>query len=540
MTQNYTIKVLSIHAIKYRDKMEKKEPMPLEKLHNSLNQKNIVIVLTIVYFIVGIIGIYHHEMWRDEIRAWLISSNSKNLLELSYNARYEGHPILWHSILFIATQLNLPIISMQVIHVLIATASIFLIFWYSPFSLIEKTSLAFGHYLLYEYMIISRAYGLGILLVYILVVLCDKPIKNLIYISVVLLLLSNTSIWGLITALGTGFAILINILPQLKEHFTQKRKFLIFILSIIIATSGFIISFLQIQPAPDVSMPFEYTFNFNKERLVETLAVFTKAHLLKTTNIYIGVLIATVILVSIRKNLFAILFYLIPTIGIVLFLYITGKNDLRYLGILPVLFISSLWLYIKPRNNTNHSPVLTSLKRRQPFTTKLALILFILIAILQGISGVKRYTEDLSKRYSNIQATGEFIKKRKLYKYPIAGEIDYLTTPFVLYSKKPVYVIARDEDCNFAIFDKKRFKNKQNIFTSLENHIKKYMNFEKLILISQRPYYNNQQNKKHRISKARISKNLKIKLLRDFDQDCIRQDEKFYVYEISKINKLKE
>ena len=37
---------------------------------------------TLLFFIIALIGIIHHELWRDEIQAWLVARDSNSLVEL--------------------------------------------------------------------------------------------------------------------------------------------------------------------------------------------------------------------------------------------------------------------------------------------------------------------------------------------------------------------------------------------------------------------------------------------------------------------------
>ena len=134
-------------------------------------QKNLPFILTGVYFLLSIFGILHHEMWRDEHQAWLVARDAHSLPQLFQNVRYEGHPALWHLFLYAFTSITHDPFIMQVFHILISTAFVFLINRYAPFSLPIKILITFGYYSLYEFNIISRSYGLGFLLVTALLIL---------------------------------------------------------------------------------------------------------------------------------------------------------------------------------------------------------------------------------------------------------------------------------------------------------------------------------------------------------------------------------
>ncbi|MGC8917693.1 MAG: hypothetical protein ACP5NF_12030, partial [Thermoanaerobaculum sp.] len=64
-----------------------------------------------------------HEPWRDEIQAWLLARDSPHLLDLWRHTRYEGHPLLWHVLLWGLAKLTPNPAAMQVLHWVLATAA---------------------------------------------------------------------------------------------------------------------------------------------------------------------------------------------------------------------------------------------------------------------------------------------------------------------------------------------------------------------------------------------------------------------------------
>ena len=55
-----------------------------------------------IFLLLGGFIAWHHEMWRDEIQAWLIARDSASPIEVLYHLnRYDGHPGLWHLCLYI-------------------------------------------------------------------------------------------------------------------------------------------------------------------------------------------------------------------------------------------------------------------------------------------------------------------------------------------------------------------------------------------------------------------------------------------------------
>src|SRR5258708_2333734 len=89
--------------------------------------------VTLAFAVLGGIGLARHEMWRDEIQAWLIPAGSASLGELIHNLRYEGHPALWHILLWIVTRVTTRPEAMQVLHLAISAAAVFLFARNAPF-----------------------------------------------------------------------------------------------------------------------------------------------------------------------------------------------------------------------------------------------------------------------------------------------------------------------------------------------------------------------------------------------------------------------
>ena len=107
-----------------------------------------------------------HEMWRDEIQAWLLARDSTTPWALLHNMRYEGHPGLWHLLLWGPAHLTADPVAMQMVHAVIATASVLLLLRFAPFNLITRLLLAGGYFMAYEWGVVSRNYAISVLLLF--------------------------------------------------------------------------------------------------------------------------------------------------------------------------------------------------------------------------------------------------------------------------------------------------------------------------------------------------------------------------------------
>ena len=115
-----------------------------------------------------------HEIWADEVQAFLIARDASFSEILTVIPHQEGQPVLWHLLLklliaIFGEELNITYVSIAVMSI---TVGIFLFCCRVP--LIYKILLPFGHYFLYQYNIISRNYCLAYLAMVLLAVLYDK------------------------------------------------------------------------------------------------------------------------------------------------------------------------------------------------------------------------------------------------------------------------------------------------------------------------------------------------------------------------------
>ena len=62
---------------------------------------DLLFVLLAVY---NTIWLFRHAMWRDELQAFMVAAASNTPLDLFAKLKYEGHPGLWHLLLWVVTR----------------------------------------------------------------------------------------------------------------------------------------------------------------------------------------------------------------------------------------------------------------------------------------------------------------------------------------------------------------------------------------------------------------------------------------------------
>jgi hypothetical protein len=347
------------------------ERPPTPTAGNASNSKHDTskwaVLLTLLYFGVLALGIAHHELWGDEVQAWMIARDSGSIPELLRNLQYEGHPAAWHLLLYALSRFTRDPVAMQALHLVLATGAVYLLARFSPFSWPQKALIAFGYFFVYEYAVISRSYVLGVLAVFAFCALFPYRRQSYLPLAVVLFFLANTSVYGLMLALALGATLLFESVvdPVVRGSLTHRTSEVA--ASIAIAGVGAVVSLVQIIPPADARFAgqalYDHLSGFRAAAHTLTRVWYAyvpipdpftphlwESNLLQETpGLRFLAMLLSVLLVVGAARLFAsrraVLFlYLLGTGGMLLFIGALVTGSLRHHGHLFVLFIACLWL----------------------------------------------------------------------------------------------------------------------------------------------------------------------------------------------------
>lgn len=364
--------------------------------NHRISPTRFAVVLTAIYFVIALSGAMHHEMWNDEFQAWLIARDSANLLELVSNIRYEGSGPLWYLLLYPLAQISHNPVSMQVLHVSIASACVYLIARYAPFAWYQKLLLPVGYFFIFEYCLISRSYVLGNLLIFLFCAAYQYR-KNFFVLYGLLAMLSLTNAFSAIFSVALGVGLLVDRFvvrrgerltasccePPTSDSqqsgssrrsgkFAGKRLRLVggavsFVVAVgacmlfmIPPRDGFLndwqsrlgqrITFQEPTSARDLAramgiplyayVPIPAThYNFWETSIFRTDFFTIPSH-------WLGLSVALVLsfLVCLRSYPFAATSYLVGTLAIVAFSYLVLTGATRHFGQVYILLIACLWI----------------------------------------------------------------------------------------------------------------------------------------------------------------------------------------------------
>ena len=424
-------------------------------------------VVTFVFVVACGLGMLRHEIWRDEFQAWLLAAESGSLPELFHNLRHDGHPALWYLLLFAISRVTGAPWAMQILHLAIAAAAVFLFARNAPFSRRARALFAFGYFPLFEYGVISRSYSLGLLFVLAFASLAPwridpegavskKILRGYLPLGIVLALLANANAYGWLLAAALAGGLVVEALTRAEVRQVMKGREALAALGIwgVAAALGV----LQMLPAEDDGWRSVWSWAWDQKKLLLTVSSVAQAYLplpnvgapavwnsllLWRLPILVSVLLGVAAIVGLawhlRRSPLALTAYLGGTLALLAFSYIFYFGWLRHHGHHFVLAIGCLWL---ARGDEEEGTAAAARPRRD--------LLLVLWLTVQMIAGLTLWGLDLMLPFSNARAVARLLQDVPL---PVAVSPTYLGTPVSGYLGRPVLRLDTLQPVTFALWD---------------------------------------------------------------------------------------
>src|SRR5262249_9174089 len=135
-----------------------------------------------------------HEFWRDEVRALSIAMDASSLSDLFRLMQDEGHPMLWHLLLYGGYQVSSSKLVLPAVSIAIAAVAVWLFAFFSLFPPWFKALFIFSGLPLYEYSVMARNYGISMLLLFLFASLYPLRHRHPAVLGLVLALLCHTNV----------------------------------------------------------------------------------------------------------------------------------------------------------------------------------------------------------------------------------------------------------------------------------------------------------------------------------------------------------
>ncbi|HTD39417.1 MAG TPA: hypothetical protein VK671_02265 [Mucilaginibacter sp.] len=489
-----------------------------------------VLPIILLYSIILLVGVFHHEIFLEEAQQLTISRDSNSITDVFKNMLYEGHVTLWNTILFFITHyISARPVYMQLFHALIIASAAYMFLRYAPFSLSLKILIIFGCYFLVVYSLISRNYAVGILLLFLCCILMADPAKKMISIGMVVILMCFTHLFYVFAAIGIFVYLFF-------YTFGKRELYWRFAVFTCLFLFGSICAFLQTRRIPgdsivhvasglswfnvhDISYgiicfargyitapPLHQQYFWNKQYIQYLPAPFI---------IILSLLIFAATILLLYKSRKALLFYIPPVVLLTVFLAMSKLGGSRYFGLYVVFFIVALWLAyydgvtIFPRENLS-------------FIRKWAPSVFIYaILIIQFFTGIYMYYIDIKQPFSNAENTIDYLKSNHLDTLPLAFDGYNAGPPLSAYLGRKIYYLDIDQFGSFCIWKQAYLPYPRRSLTNEIASSHYIHSFKEFILITNR---NNEFND---------SSVYNFNKLASFEGAVI-EGEDYYVYRVTK------
>jgi hypothetical protein len=329
-------------------------------------------------------------VWRDEALAFLIARDSHSLSDLFYNLQYEGHPPLWHLMLYLVTRFTVRPEAMQVLHVMMATCTVYLVAQFSPLSRTAKILFPFGYFMLFEYGVLARNYQLLLLLSVLFCILRKRQPHAFIGMGCVLGLLCFSHVLGVILAAAFGAILVDDALA--RSRISGFRAFdRSFAIGALIAAVSAALAVELIIPPPDTGIAVSWHFVPNAAQALDVFRAFWNAYLpLPALQMHFwnenivpqgiasigGIFCAIAGLWAVRRSRPAFVFLLVADLGLWTFFYVKFFGSWRHHGALFIALLAAFWLMIDDPASPTPLPPHAARERRivkNAFTLLLAL-----------------------------------------------------------------------------------------------------------------------------------------------------------------------
>ena len=447
--------------------------------------------------VLGLLVIVNHELWRDELQAWRIATNSETIGELLSNARYEGHPAIWYLTLYLVGKLSQDPIAMQLVHILLATGATFVFCNYAPFSRWQKISLCFGYFLFFEYFIVSRNYAFGVLALWGFCALRARDPRRVLTSTAVLGFLANTSAFGAILAVSLGAWLLIETFSRGQEVSALKRMGLVSILAFAVLLAG-----IQSAPPADNSprilawntsivgtslektlasvwrsyapLPVGIPHFWNTNVLDELPPVNVGNLTLEPRDIeaLLSLILIGISVLALLRTPTVMLTYMFTTFALLCFLHSKVNHGIRHPGHLFLLLVACLWL------SRASNSVKLKFSPRKLTSTYITTVFF-----TQLVAGVLCSSTDLIYPFTASKAAAKYIEEH-FTDTMMVGSNWNLVSGVACYLNRPMYYVENGQTGTFSVWNKKRLKLSPPEVIEKARHLHDATNRDVLLILS--------------------------------------------------------
>jgi hypothetical protein len=428
------------------------------------------LLLVLPFIALFLVQVAHHQPWVDELNVWAMALASPNLKQLFHLIHYEAHPTLWYLLVWAVSRTTADPAAMKAMQAAIGTGIYLFLALKSPFSRLEKVLLYLSYFISFEYTVVSRMYGLLLLLTLVYAYKRVTSPGRIFTLAAILALMANTDMMGILFSSALGIEYLVYQWTRGPEFGGQFRR-------VAGATSLYVaavaVSILTLRPAKDISY-------YNAGRMF--LYARKPSHLVHAAlNIFVlpwfpvslrfphsfweptvgthGLVyplllpfMAALLYIAFRKDRDGLLIIAITAANLIVFEHLIYLGYIRHHGVAFLAFLVALWI-----QRCRHSRISGG-----------AFALLALSAAGGILAGVGQWLHP----FSNATAMADYIRAHHLEREPLIGTDRIGTAAVAEEMGRPIYFL--DCRCNetFAQYDN---RSDRYSWTDIPNRLEQAM-----------------------------------------------------------------
>ena len=421
-----------------------------------LTEPRFALVVAAVYLVTLLPRIWVHVMWRDEWQAWMLAVPTPPLGELFGRLRYEGHPSLWHLLIWAAAHVWPQPIVMKLLSAAVATAVVYVVAAHAPFSRGVRVLICGGYFLLFEYAVVSRGYGLGVLALMAFAALHVRRPRAWVWQGLALAVAANANLFATLLAAAAAGVMLARWLGEGRQASAR------FAAGLGLFGVGLALASWQMWPPPDRHYA-TFVFGLDAERGGRVLAGFWRSffplpypgrfwwgnNVLDATlrpegrliglQPLLGLLTLGLVTWLLPRRRAATLLWVGGAAIMAGFLYVVFPGGLRHQGYWPMLALLSLWV-------GGGFATLRPLKRR----------LWVGLMAVGAVGGVVASAADVFMPFSASRAVGEYVAAHYPADAAVIGGFDSCVSPVAGVLGRPIFYVSVGRPGRFVRWDDDR------------------------------------------------------------------------------------
>jgi hypothetical protein len=428
--------------------------MPEDTWNQPTRSTAFRVVLSVLFSAIAAVQIAKHVLWIDEINVLAIDRASHTIGQLWWICRHEGHPFLWYLVTWLMTCISGSIGAFKFLQMMVATGICFVLGMKAPFNRVTLILCFLSYYILFEYTVLARTYGLTVLLLLIYIWKRSEQPERWTRNAILLGLVANTDMIGILLTFGLALEYAWDQWPIYREQGMRFGKAALALGSYgALAIAGI----LYAHPAKDTSwrttahpMQFAHSLLHLEATFVHyTVGVmipitywdYPKAFwnpdpLVGPKRYAMAVIILVLLWLSVRASRILTVSLLAVWVMGFLFGHLIYSGSTRHVGMIALMLLSCIWIL--------------GARGRQPNWAAMILL------VLMAGSGLAAVYANSRHPFSDSLETANWLRAHGLANNPMTGFNDYNVATVAEELNRPVYFLECRCTDTFLYFQNRR------------------------------------------------------------------------------------